>query len=271
MAKPIWKGNIAFGLVNIPIKMYGAITEANLDLDLLDKKDQARIRYKRINEDTGREVSWKNIVKGYKINKRYVLLDDKDFEKAAAERTKRIAISSFILEKEIDPIHYDTTYYLEPAADEKPYVLLRNALKKKGMVAMGTYVLRNREHLGVIKVYKNALVLSKLHFEQEIRTPEAFSIPTTKVGVKSEELKMAVSLIEQMASPFDISKYKDEYTAQLLKFIKRKAKGKLPEPIKQEKELPKDVTTLMDQLKASLKTSTVVDRRKKKKTALKSE
>ncbi|WP_036601840.1 Ku protein [Olivibacter sitiensis] len=269
MARPIWKGTISFGLVSIPVKLYGAIAEAKLDLDMLDKKDEGRIRYKRINEHTGQEVAWSNIVKGYKVNKKYVILEDKDFEKAAAKRTDSIDISAFVKEKEIDPIYYDTTYYLEPnGKDVKPYCLLRTALKKSGMVALGTYVLRNREHLGVIKVYQNALVLTKLHFEEEIRDPQAFDIPAANVRLKPEERKMALSLVEQLSAPFDISKYKDEYTAQLLKFIKAKAKGKMPKIVKKKGELPQEVTTLMDQLKASLMSSSPTKRRKTKKKEL---
>ncbi len=269
MARPIWSGTIAFGLVSIPVKMFAAVTESKLDFDMLDKNDQSRIRYKRINESSGKEVSWKNIVKGYKINKRYVVLEDKDFERAAAERSKRIDIESFVREKDIDPIYYDASYYLVPSGEEKPYSLLRSALKKTGMVAMGTYVLRNREHLGVIKVYEDALVLVKLHFEEEIRSPQSFDIPKGNTRVKSEELKMAVSLVQQMEKPFDISKYRDAYTAELLKFIRKKAKGKLPPEKKEKKTASDDVQTLMDQLKASLTTSSVVERRKRKKTEVK--
>lgn len=252
MARPIWSGTIAFGLVNIPVKMYGAVSEATLSLDMLDKKDQSNIRYKRVSEKTGKEVAWKDIVKGFKVNGKYVLLDNKDFEQAAAEKTKRIDILSFVDEKEIDSIYFENGYFLEPdAKDEKPYALLREAMKKSGMVGLGTYVLRNREHLCVIKVYENALLLNKLHFAQEINDPADYKIPGA-VKLRPDELKMAVSLINSMAGPFDVSTYKDEYTAQLMKFIRAKSKGKVA-PVKEEpRKLPADVTSLLDQLKASL-------------------
>jgi DNA end-binding protein Ku len=266
MPRPIWTGTIAFGLVNIPVKLYSAIKETSLELDMLDKKDHSNIKYKRVNEETGKEVEYTNIVKGYKYNGQYIVLEKKDFDAAAAEKTKRIDIVSFVKEIEIDPIYYDTTYFLgADKKDQKTYALLRDALTKSGMVGLGTYVLRNKEHLGVIKVYKNALVLTKLHFEHEIRSLDDYDIPTSSVKTSAPEVKMAISLIDQLASPFDISQYKDEYTEQLLKFIEKKAKGKVASPKSKPKALPKEVNSLMDQLKASLKTSTAASRRKAKK------
>lgn len=266
MARPIWTGTIAFGLVNIPVKLYSAIEETSLELDMLDKKDHSNIKYKRVNEETGEEVEYANIVKGYKFDGRYIVLEKKDFESAAAEKTKRIDIVSFVEESEIDPIYYDTTYFLgADKKDQKTYALLRDALKKSGMVGLGTYVLRNKEHLGVIKVYKNALVLTKLHYEDEIRSLDDYDIPTRSVKTSASEVEMAISLIKQMVSPFDISKYKDEYTGQLMEFIKRKAAGKTTTTKTKAAPVPKGINTLMDQLKASLKTSTVASRRKVRK------
>jgi DNA end-binding protein Ku len=220
---------------------------------MLDKKDKSHIRYKRVNENTGKEVAWGNIVKGYKLNGNYIVLEDKDFEQAAAEKTKRIEITSFVQEEEIDPIYYETAYYLEPdPKDQKPYALLREAMKKSGVVGMGSFVMRNKEQLCVIKVLKNALVLSKIHFEDEIRPLDEFKIPTSAVKVTPAETKMAVALIESMKAPFDISEYKDKYTAQLLKFIEHKAKGKKMAPAKVARKIPEDVSDLLAQLKASL-------------------
>ena len=266
MPRPVWTGTIAFGLVNIPVKLYKAIEETSLELDMLDKKDHSNIKYKRVNEETGKEVEYANIVKGYKFDGRYVILEKKDFDAAAAEKTKRIDISSFVKESEIDPIYYDTTYFLgADKKDQKTYALLRDALKKSSMVGLGTYVLRNKEHLGVIKVYKNALILTKLHFESEIRNLDDFEIPTDSAKTSAPEIEMAITLIKQLAAPFDISKYKDEYTGQLMEFIKKKAEGKTAKTKTKSAPLPKEINTLMDQLKASLKTSTVASRRKVRK------
>lgn len=266
MARPLWTGSIAFGLVNIPIKLFSAIEESSLDLDMLDHRDFSNIKYKRVNEDSGKEVPWDQIVKGYKHNGRYIVLEDKDFEKAAAEKTKRIDIQAFVLEKEIDPIYYDTTYYIGAGKqDQKTYALLRDAMKKTGMVGLGTFVLRNKEHLGVIKVYQHALVLTKLHFKEEIRGLKDYPIPSAEVKSSAAEVKMAVSLIKQMEEPFDISKFKDQYTASLLKVIQQKAKGKAATPRKPAGPIPKEASNLMEQLKASLQKTTASSRRKSKK------
>lgn len=252
MGRPIWSGTIAFGLVNIPVRMYSAVSQSSLKLEMLERKSLSNIRYKRVNENTGKEVAWKDIVKGYKVNGNYVALEDKDFERAAAEKTKRIDILSFVNEEEIDSIYFESGYFIEPSSKEdKPYVLLREALKKTGKVGLGLYVMRNRQHLCVIKIYRNVLLLNKLHFEQEINDTSDYNVPGS-VKVNSAELKMAVSLINSMADPFDISKYKDEYTSQLMKFIRAKSKGKLPKASKDKKELPKDVSSLLEQVKASL-------------------
>lgn len=254
MARSLWTGTIAFGLVNINVKLFSAITESSLDFDMLDEKDKQRIRYKRVNEKTDKEVKWDKIVKGYKLNDGYVILTQEDFESAAAEKSKQINITSFVKEEEIDTIFYETFYYLEPGKnDEKPYALLRDALIKTKMVAMGSFVMRNKEVLCVIKVYKNALVLSKIHFEQEIRPLDDYKIPSENYKVNPAEIKMAISLIDAMRAEFDISQFQDEYTENLMKLIKRKAKGKKYEaPKPEERKLPGDVSSLLDQLKASL-------------------
>ncbi len=274
MARPIWTGTIAFGLVNIPVKLFSAISESTLDLDMLDKKDKSHIRYKRINENTGKEVAWGNIVKGYKIKDSYVVLENKDFEQAAAEKTRRIEISSFVDQSEIDPIYYETTYYLEPEQDQKPYALLRNAMDKAGVVAMGTFVMRNKEHLCVIKVLEHALVLSKIHFQQEIRPLSDYKIPAASIKLNPSETKMAIALIDSMKAPFDISDYKDQYTQQLLKVIKNKAKGKKAPVPKAAATIPDEVSSLLEQLKASLGSPAPVKKstaaRKTKKAAPKS-
>lgn len=254
MSRSLWTGTIAFGLVNITVKLFSAITDSSLDFDMLDEKDKQRIRYKRVNEKTDKEVKWEKIVKGYKLNDSYVILTQEDFESAAAEKSKQINITSFVKEEEIDTIFYETFYYLEPGKnDQKPYALLRDALIKTKMVAMGSFVMRNKEVLCVIKVFQNALVLSKIHFEQEIRPLDEYKIPAASYKVNPAEIKMAISLIEAMKADFDISKFKDEYTENLMKLIKKKAKGKKYEaPKPMERKLPGDVSSLLDQLKASL-------------------
>ena len=251
--KPIWTGAIGFGLVNIPVKMYSATESSTLDLDMLDKKDHANIHFKRVNAKTGKEVAWENIVKGYKLpNDEYVVLTDKDFELASAKKTKTIEISDFVKEEEIESMYYESPYYLEPdKSGARAYALLREALQKTKKVGIATFVMRSKESLAVLRASDKVIVLNRIRFEEEIRDPADLDLPA-KTQVKGGELKMAVSLIEQLTGKFDISKYKDNYSAQLLKFIKAKSKGKKIKETKL-KVVHGKTKDLMDQLKASLK------------------
>jgi DNA end-binding protein Ku len=249
--RSIWTGAISFGLINIPIKLFSAVEESNLDMDMLDEKDHANIKFKRVNENTGKEVTFANIVKGYKIDDKYVILEDSDFEAADAEKTKTIDIESFAFEKEIDSIYYEQPYYLEPDKGAmNAYALLRDSLAASGKVGVTRFVLRNKESLAILKPYKNAIVLNKIRFEQEIRNTADLKLPAAS-KVKTKELDMANKLIEQLTEKFDISNFKDEYTAKLLEIIKKKAKGKAPKPTKL-KVVHKQSDDLMSMLKASL-------------------
>ncbi|MBO9659791.1 MAG: Ku protein [Chitinophagaceae bacterium] len=248
--RAIWTGSIGFGLVNIPIKMYSAVEESTLDLDMLDKKDHANIRFKRVNENTGREVAWENIVRGYLLNDKYVVLDKTDFEKASPEKTKHIEITQFVEETEIDSTYFESPYYLEPEkTGTRAYALLREALEKSGKAGVGIFVMHNREHVCIIKALDEVLVLNRIRFSQEIRSPKDLNLPKTKS--KPAELKMAVSLIDQLTQPFDISSFKDEYTDKLMKIIRAKSKGKKT-PFKPMKVVHSTTKDLMEQLKASL-------------------
>lgn len=249
--RPIWTGAIGFGLVNIPVKLYSATQSGSLDLDMLDKKDHANIKFMRVNEKTGKEVKWDNIVKGYKYNNDYVILEDKDFEAASAKKTKTIEISDFVKEDEISSIYYETPYYVEPdKSGTRAYELLLQALKKTGKVGIATFVMRSKESLAVLRPDKNVLVLNRIRFEEDIRDPKELTLPE-HTAVKPAELQMAVSLINQLSGKFDVSKYKDNYRNELLKLIHAKAKGqkiKVPEM----KIVHSKAKDLMSQLKASL-------------------
>lgn len=251
--KPIWTGAIGFGLVSIPVKLYSAVAGSELDLTMLDKKDHARIHYKRVSETTGKEVPWEDIVKGYKEGERYIVLDDADFEAASPEKNKRIELFQFCKESEIDTIYYETPYFMEPdKGGAKPYALLREALNQAEMSGVGSFVMRNREHLVALRPYENVLILDQIRFAEEIRSHQDLDLPTAaKVGIKPAEVKMALQLIQQMTGPFDITAYKDSYTDALLKIIRKKAKGqKIVAP--KLRVVHKQTTDLMEQLKASL-------------------
>ncbi|QRR02043.1 non-homologous end joining protein Ku [Dyadobacter sandarakinus] len=248
--RAIWSGAIGFGLVNIPVKLFSATQAAELDLDMLDKKDHANIKYQRVNANTGREVDWDNIVRGFKVDDEYVIVEESDFEKASPEKTKIIEIQEFVEERDIDTIYYETPYYLQPEkSGAKPYALLREALKKTKKCGLGTYVLRNRESLVLIKAVGDLLILNKIRFQDEIRDTDELNIP--EVTIKPAEMDMAVQLIKQLTTDFDISNYKDTYNENLLKLIMAKAKGKKPVGPKM-KVVHSKSRDLMAQLKESL-------------------
>ncbi|MCG9972253.1 Ku protein [Christiangramia crocea] len=248
--RSIWNGSISFGLVSIPVKLYSGSEERRLELDMLDRRDNARIRYKRVNEDTGKEVEWKDIVKGFKKDDGYVVLEKEDFEKANMKKSKTIDIEEFIDESQVADVLFKKPYFLEPQKEGgKSYNLLRDALKKTGKQGVATFVMRQKEHLSLIGVYKNALVLHTIRFADEIRNPSDLKLSTTKI--KKKEVDMAISLIEQYTSDFDFKKYKDIYNDQLMKIINSKATGKKPEADDFENK-PTPAKDLMSQLKASL-------------------
>ncbi len=250
--RPIWTGAIGFGLVNIPIKLFSAVESSTLDLDMLDKKDHANIKFKRVNEITGKEVPWNNIVRAFNLDGKYVVLSDADFQEAMPEKTKTIEIDSFVIENEIDPIFYETSYYIEPEKQgRRAYALLNHALNKSGKTALGSFVLRNKEHLCLIRASENLLMLHRLRFQEEIKDPKDLDI--SDITPKPAELKMALSLIDQLTKPFNIKNYKDTYNSKLMKLIKAKASGRktTPHPLK---VVHSAKMNLMDQLKESLST-----------------
>lgn len=250
--KAIWTGAIGFGLVNIPVKLYSAVEASELDLDMLDKKDHAHIKFKRINERTGKEVAWTNIVKGYNLNDKYVVLTDEDFVRASPEKNKTIEIAQFIEEEEVSSIYYEMPYYAEPEKNGgRAYSLLRDALKKTGKAGLGSFVLRTKESLCLIKTENNVIVVNRIRFGEEIREPAGLKIPVA--SGKPAEMKMATELINQLTGKFDITKYRDTYTEKLLKIIKAKSKGRL-KAVTEMKVVHSNTKDLMAQLKASLGT-----------------
>lgn len=249
--RSLWTGSISFGLINIPVKLFSAIEDSTLDMDMLDKKDHSNIQFKRVNKTTGKEVAFADVVKGYKIDDKYVILDQKDFDAAAALKAKTIVILHFTKEEEIDSIYYEHPYYLEPDKGARnAYALLRDTLEATGKVGVTSFVLRNKEALAILKPYKNVIVLNRIRFEQEIRATSELSLPPVSKS-KLKEMDMANKLVEQLTEKFDISNYKDEYTAKLLKIIKDKAKGK-KQVTSKIKIVHRQNDDLMSMLKASL-------------------
>lgn len=249
--RAIWKGWISFGLINIPVNLYSATKEKELSFHLLHKKDLSPIHYSRVCDKEEKEVSWGDIVKGYQLESgRFVILDEKDFEKANIKRVKSLEILDFVAREEIDSVLYEKPYFLEPQRGAaKAYLLLREALLESKRVGVVKFVLHNREHLGVIRPYKDILVLNQLRFVNELRAP---TIDLPKMALSKREIRMAGKLVDQLTVKFNPKHYKDEYREELLDVIKHKAKGRAP---KAKGKLPKKTarTDLTKILAASLR------------------
>jgi DNA end-binding protein Ku len=250
--RSIWKGSIGFGLVSIPVKLFSAVQTTSLDFDMLDSRDHSRIRYQRVNEHTHKEVPYDKIVKGYKLDDEYVIMDDQDFEEAAPEKSKVIEIQSFVDIAEVNPMFYETSYYTEPdTKNNKAYALLLQALIKSKKAGLARFVLRSTESLCMVHPVDNVLVVTRIRFGQQIRSTEDLNI--AKVEVNKKELEVGLALIDQYAEHFDVSKFKDEYNDQLLNIIKAKSKGKRA-TVKKLKPRKTTGDDLYEQLMASLKT-----------------
>ena len=232
----------------------GTAEEAHIDLDMLHKKDLSPIRFARICKADGKEVPYQDIVKGYEYEKgEYVVVSEEDFAKANVKKTKTIEIVDFTFEDEIDSVYFEKPYFLEPEKSSiKAYTLLREALKKSKKVGIAKFVLRNREHLGVIKPFKNALMINQLRFYQELRGEDQFNLPANQ-KVAAKELEMAIKFINQLTVKFNPKAYHDTYTEELKALIQQKIKGKKPSKKAIREPKPTKVHDIMDLLKASLK------------------
>ncbi len=248
--RAIWTGAIGFGLVNIPVKIYSATQESRPDFDLLERKSLDRVRYKRVNERTGKEVDWDDIVKAHYLKDRYIVLEDSDFEEASPEKTKMINLQSFVKEADIDSIYFESPYYLSPQkGGEKAYSLLYRALMKTKKAALTTFVMRNTENLAIIRPHEGLLLLNRLRFHEQVRPAD--NVGVSLVTVSKAEMDMAVKLIKQHGGDFNVGDYKDEYSKELLKLIRAKARGKQP-TVRKLKKSRTQSADLLEQLKASL-------------------
>ncbi|HZJ01597.1 MAG TPA: Ku protein [Gemmatimonadaceae bacterium] len=250
----IWKGSLAFGLVNIPVELRTAVRADHISFRLLHEEDLSPVKYERVCQADGEPVPWNEIVKGYEYEKgKYIVMTDDDFKAAAIEGSKSIDIIDFVKEEEIDPRYFETPYYLVPAKNaEKSYALLREAIRSTGAVGIGKIIIRQTQHLAGIKVVGDALVLEIMRFSNELVNESEYTFPA-RDNVRPQELAMAEQLIDNLAEPFDPSKYTDDYRSNLMKIIKAKMKGKKPK-LEEPEEEPADtgVLDLMSKLRASL-------------------
>jgi DNA end-binding protein Ku len=241
--------------VNIPVQLHTAVrSKEKIHFRLLRKDDNSPIRYERVAQKDEEPVAWKDIVKGYEYSKgKFVVLDDEDFEAAAIDSAKTIEILDFVDNEEIDPRYFETPYYVTPAkGGDKPYALLREAIKQTGKIGIGKITMRtNSLHLAGVKAVEDAIVLEIMRFGDELVDTSEFKFPSD-AGVRPQELQMATQLIDNLSSEFDPSKYTDDYHDNLMKIIKAKMKGKKIEVPEAEAPESTQVVDLIARLQESL-------------------
>jgi len=229
MAHAAWKGTLSFGLVEIPVALRPADEPDELHFTLLDKRDLSPIGYRKINKSTGEEVPSDEIVKGFEHeSERYVLLDDEDFKRANLKASGTIEIDGFVDVDEIDPVYFERPYFVEPLKrPSKGYVLLREALLRKGKAGVATLVLRNRAHLAALVPRKDVLVLILLRYANELRDPSGIVVPkgTKGVDVKEKEVEMAEKLVDGMSAKWAPERYHDAYRDDLMALIEKRVKS----------------------------------------------
>ncbi|MFJ1269175.1 Ku protein [Legionella lytica] len=256
MAKSIWKGEISFGLVSIPVSLVSVEENNELKFHLLDSKTQSRVRYQRVSEETGKEVPWHDIVKGWEYEKgSYLIVDEKVLEKASPDLFKLIDIEEFVDLNQIDSLYYSKPYYVQPESkNKKAYVLLREALKKSNKVGVAKVIIRTKESLSLIIPHEHALLLYLIHFADEIREEDEINVPKEELKtykITDKEIKMAQALIKDMSHPWNPEKYQNEYRETMEKWLKKeteklkKSGKKIPSTATQSKESVVDFISLL--------------------------
>jgi DNA end-binding protein Ku len=275
MARGIWKGTLGFGLVNIGVELLNAEKAAErIDLDLLDKRDNARIRYRKVNEVTGKEVPQEDIVKGYAVEKdRYVVLSDADIKSANPKSSQHVDIVGFVPRDAIEPVYYAKPYYVAPLkGSEKAYALLRETLRRTGQVAVAQIVIRTRQYLAVVYPYEAVLVVQLLRYQEELKDLKAEDLAgaAAKASAKAlrpQEVAMAEQLMASMVIEWDPRQFSDTYKKDILKLVKDRARGgaRKARPATEEEE-PR-VLDLMAALKRSVAARGAAPARPKRKAA----
>ena len=254
MPRPVWSGTISFGLVAIPIKLFNAVKRKSVSFNQLDERTMSRIRYRKVSDESGEEVPDENIVKGYEVSKgRYVVVDPDELEPFMPAATRTIDLEEFVDLSEIDPVYFDSSYYVAPDANPKPYALLARAMEESGKVAIGRMVMRNKQYTAAIRAQEGRLVMSTLAYADEIVPADSIDelVDLDGVDVSKREVQMAEALVESLAGAFEPDKFHDDYREQVLGLIEKKAAGEefeVPEPAT---EKPK-IVDLMAALEASV-------------------
>jgi DNA end-binding protein Ku len=255
MARPIWTGSISFGMVAIPIRLVPAVRKKSISFNQLDDRNMARIRYRKVNEETEEEVPSEHIVKGYDLGgSNYVLLTDDDLAPLSPKKSKEIDLETFVPVADVDPMMFDSSYLILPDKNAKPYALLAEAMADSGRVGIGRFVMRQKEYLAAIRSDGSRLTLSTLVFPDELVAPDSLEEFEQLEGIEvsDKELKMAKGLVDALSDDFDPAQYTDEYRAAVEKIIEDKAAGR--ELVFEEAPAPKGtVIDLAAALEASLK------------------
>ncbi len=261
MARAIWSGSISFGLLNVPVRLYSAVARRNISLREIRESDGARIRHKRVAEGTDEEVPYEKIEKAFEITSgNYVPITKDEIAALAPKKSRAVEVQDFVDLEEIDPIYFDSPYYLGPAEGaEKAYSLLASALESSGKVAISRFVFRNKEHLAALRAEGDVLTLTTMRFADEVvPAQEALEdvLPAEKPKVAKKEVEMAEKLIDSLTSRFDPSSYRDEYREELMALIERKAEGKellTPEAPEPEATAAPDLMAALEESIAAVK------------------
>jgi DNA end-binding protein Ku len=255
MPRPIWSGTISFGLVSIPVKLYNAVSKKSVSFNQLDSRTGSRIRLKKTSAEDGSDVPDDVIVKGYEVSKgQYVVVDTDELEQFMPVPTRTIDLDEFVELSEIDPIFFDSPYYVAPDKITKPYVLLARAMEESGKVAIGRFVMRNKQYVAAVRASEGTLLMSTMVFADEVVPRESIDElgVLDSIEVSAKEVKMAEALVESLSADFDPSKYRDAYREQVLDLIERKAAGEEFEAPAPAAAAPQ-VVDLMAALEASVK------------------
>ncbi len=253
----MWKGSISFGLVNIPVKLHSATENKDIKLRNLHKECQSPVKYEKVCPVCDTEVTNDDIVKGFEYTKnKFVVLEEEDLQSIKDEKAeKSVEIMDFVKLEEIDPIYFDRSYYLSPnEGGGKAYALLRQALEDTGKIGLAKITIRSKEHLAVVRIYQNTLVMETIHYPDEVRDFQEVPNVPEETNVGEKELKTAKMLIDQLTTEFEPEKYTDEYRTALLELIEKKKEGEEITTAKEPKT-PDNVTDLMEALEKSLNES----------------
>ncbi|MBI5546290.1 MAG: Ku protein [Deltaproteobacteria bacterium] len=251
--RPIWTGSISFGLVNIPVKLYLAAKSERFSFRMLHRPDEGPIQFRRFCSLEEKEVAYEDIVRGYEYERgRFVVVEDGDFDRIERAASRMVEVQQFVRREEIDPVFFETPYYLEPTKGaEKAYALLREALRRSQKVGIGRVVLREREYVAAVHLVGGALCMSTLRYASELRSAEALGIPSEGGPLPEKQLELALMLIDQLSAPYDPQAFRDDYHERVSQMIQEKLAG-LPAPAKAPAAAPAQVVDLAEVLQRSI-------------------